>query len=367
MEERRVISLRQKGGEGFMQYKVTIVGTGNAGCAHAAMFSLYGHQVTLLKTSSAGNNLNFNYIKRERKIDVVTPGGDVKSVTLHRVTDNCEEAFSDCEVCFVMVQTLYHPRVAELISACVKHIKLLFVVPGYMGSLYFQKMLGDRVDYIAEGESTAYDARIVEDGRVQILFKNVRNAIGILKGREEDILPIMSSLVETYQYVRKSIVESALHNPNLIVHTVGSIMSASRIEFSHGNFWMYKEAFTPSIWHVIARLDNEKMDVLEAAGCERIPYVEACKFRNSADLTVDAMEVFRSYAESGGPKGPSCVASRYIMEDVPMGLGLLSSLGRKYQVPTPTCDALLTIAGALVGHDFWKESRNLIALMPFPM
>lgn len=342
-----------------MKYNVTIVGTGNAGCAHAAMFSLYGHRVTLFKTSTAGNSLNFNFIKRTRKIDVSLPTGDIKTAQLYCVTEDWSEAFADCDVCFIMVQTLYHKLIAEKIASHVKHIKLLFVVPGYMGSLYFAEALGDRVDYIAEGESTAYDARIVEDGRVQVLFKNVRNAVGILKGRNEDVLTIMASLVETYQYVRRNVVDSALHNPNLIVHTIGAVMSAPRIEFSHGNFWMYKEAFTPSVWNVIANLDNEKMNVLEAAGCERIPYVEACKFRNSVDLSADAMEVFKSYAESGGPKGPSCVASRYVMEDVPMGLGLLSNLGRRYRIQTPMCDALITIAGALVGRDFMDESRNM--------
>ena len=169
-------------------YKITIVGTGNAGCAHAAMFSLAGHQVTLLKTSKAGNSLNYQLMKKEKRLTVSTLDEGDQLVSLYRVTEDPQEAFEECDICFVMVQTLYHKSVAELIAPHVRHIQLLFVVPGYMGSLYFKRMLGDRVDCIAEGESTAYDARIVADGHVKILFKNVRNAIGVLKGSPVKVL-----------------------------------------------------------------------------------------------------------------------------------------------------------------------------------
>ena len=342
-----------------MNYKVTIVGTGNAGCAHAAMFTLYGHSVTLFKSSKAGNSLNFDYLRRMSELTVTTLEGETKTIKLANVTDDPAVAFADCDICFVMVQTLYHKTVAEIIGKYAGHIKLLVVVPGYLGSLYFRDALGVKVDYIAEGESTAYDARLVKDGHVKILFKNVRNAIGILKGSTDEILPILQSLVETYQHVRKNVVDSALHNPNLIVHTVGTIVSAARIEYSHGEFWMYRESFTPSIWNIIRKLDEEKMCVLERFGCKRIPYVEACKFRNCEDLSVDAYEVFKAYAETGGPKGPMTVQSRYILEDVPMGLGLLRQLGDKCGVATPMCDALITMAGALVCCDFWRELREI--------
>lgn len=336
---------------------ITIVGSGNAGCAHAAMFTLKGHKVTLYKTSKSGNNSNFEFLKETKKL-TVSYENTTKTVDLYCVTTDGVEAFKECDVCFVMVQTLYHRQVAELLARYVNHIKLLFIVPGYMGSLYFNQAIGDRCDCIAEGESTAYDARVIADGHVQVLFKNVRNAIGILKGDKEHVLEMMSSLVETYQYTRKNVIDSALHNPNLIVHTIGAIMSASRIEYSDGNFWMYKEAFTPSIWNLIDKLDNEKMSILAHFGCEQIPYVEACKFRNCEDLSVDALVVFKSYAESGSPKGPTTVKTRYILEDVPMGLGLMQSLGRKAGIPTPTCDALITIAGALVGQDFNQNLRS---------
>ncbi|EKC75124.1 NAD/NADP octopine/nopaline dehydrogenase family protein [human gut metagenome] len=83
---------------------------------------------------------------------------------------------------------------------------------------------------------------------------------------------------------------------------------------------MYHEAFTPSTWNLLEVLDGEKMRVLEHLGCDPVPYVEACKFRNSLDDARDAKEVFFAYAAMPErAKGPLTVRSRYITEDVPQG------------------------------------------------
>src|SRR5690606_18361875 len=133
---------------------------------------------------------------------------------------------------------------------------------------------------------------------------NARNAIGVYPSTAKDqVLSICQNLVDTYVSTRTNVIESALHNPNLIVHTIGAIMSASRIEFSQGEFWMYKEGFTPSIWNLINKLDAEKNSVIKFYGGCPSAYVEECKFRNEVDLNVDAMAVFKMYAEKGGPKG----------------------------------------------------------------
>jgi opine dehydrogenase len=228
-----------------------------------------------------------------------------------------------------------------------------------MGSLLFRRKCLSRDVIFGEGESTVVDARIEEDGVVRLLFANVRNALAFLPSRKTNVgLAVASELFPTYCDTRKHIIESALHNPNLVVHTIGTIMSASRIEYSKGEFWMYKEAFTPSVWNLVCRLDKEKNDILQLFGCERLDYLDACKYRNEIDLSKNSLDVFRGYANSG-PKGPLNLESRYICEDVPMGLCLMSSLGRAVGVATPTCDALVTIAGALLNRDFRKAGRTL--------
>jgi opine dehydrogenase len=102
------------------------------------------------------------------------------------------------------------------------------------------------------------------------------------------------------------------------------------------------------------------MDVMEKLGCERLPYVEACKYRNTLDDSRDAKEVFFWYASMPTrAKGPVTVDSRYISEDVPQGLVLLESLGSMLGVKTPVCTALINIASAALGRDLRLEGRTL--------
>ena len=341
---------------------VTIIGAGNTGYSHACKLVENGHKVRLVKTSHAVHEESFEEVLKNSGIYAIdnANNGNRFFAKLDLITRDAKEAIVDADVVMIMTQSLQHKSIAERISPYIRENQMVIVIPGNMGSIYFK--MSCQVDNVifAEGESTPYDARIVENGKVNILFKNVRNALAFLPASKTDQgLKICSELFDTYKYTRKNIIESALHNPNLVVHTIGTIMSASRIEYTKGEFWMYREAFSDSIWNIVEDLDKEKNDILELVGCERISYLDACKFRNEIDLSVDSLQVFKSYAQQGGPKGPSNINTRYLYEDVPMGLCLMSSIGKKFDIPTPICDSLINIASSLLKRKFWKEGRTL--------
>ena len=53
---------------------------------------------------------------------------------------------------------------------------------------------------------------------------------------------------------------------------------------------------------------------------------------------------------------------RYITEDVPMGVTLTASLGRKLGIPTPMYDAIIHIASTVNETDYFGIGRNLANL-----
>ena len=340
--------------------KICVVGAGNAGCAHAALLSRAGHEVTLLKTSNARDE-NFAAIRARNGIVLRDLDGSENFVKIKNATRDPEAALKTrLDVLLVLTQTGYHAPVAELVGKSLSSAKMALVVPGYLGSVYFWRALRDRVEIFAEGESPAYDARIEEPGAVRVCFKNARNALGFLThSKRAEGLELAERLVDTYRYARGSAVDSALRNPNLILHTVGCVVSASRIEYSKGDFWMYREAFTPSVWRLVQRLDAEKQIILDEIGAEPTSYLQDCQFRNELELGGDPMDAFRRYAANGGPKGPSSLDARYLTEDVPNGLGLLCSIGDAIGAPTRIAKSIMTIAGALLGRNFFSEARTL--------
>ncbi len=344
--------------------KISIVGSGNAGCAHACILTEAGNEVTLIKTSFSLHDDNFEEISTSKVINYSNPNESTfKAVKIHKITRNIAEGVCDADVVMVMTQSLQHKNVAKLIGPYLNDPKLLIVIPGYLGSLYFREFIDENKTILAEGESTPYDARITKPGYVSILFKNARNAIGVLQeDKKTEAVQIMGELVDTYRHTRSNIVESALHNPNLIVHTIGAIMSASRIEYSKGEFWMYKEAFTPAIWNVIKQLDSEKNNVIELFGGIPSAYVDECKFRNEDNLQQNSMDVFNSYAQEGGPKGPESLDTRFIYEDVPNGLCLLENLAAVHGESTPITSSLINLANALHNVNYRTNSRTLECL-----
>lgn len=344
--------------------KVTIVGCGNAGLIHAAKIYEKGdNDVCILKTSQT-NSEYFDKIVSEGgyRVHDLTDRGKDFFVEPSLITRDAEAAMRFADIVLIMTTTLQHESVAKLLAPYIRDGQIIAMCPGYMGSLIFKKYSDTQAVY-CEWETTAYNGRIVDNDYVKITFYNPRNAISVLPvDKSQFVLEKFSQLFDNTHYLRKNILESALHNPNMIVHTIGMTFSASRIEYSKGEFWMYREAFTDSIVRVINAFDKQKNEVLKAYGCEPLDYFEAAKWRNEEDLTVDAMTSFRSFADSSN-KGPSFLRHRYLLEDVPMGLGLFVSLGRVAGVDTSIAESIMTLGGALLNENFIGQARSIQYLL----
>lgn len=342
--------------------KIAILGAGNAGCAVSADLTMKGHEVTLIKTSHSMHDDNFGYLLKNNGRMVLDEFGTLKTANIMHLSREVAD-IKGAEVVIIYIQTKFHEQLIKRIAPFLQDGQILLINPGYLSTAYVLKYCPDKDIIIAEAESSFIDGRITEPGQFRVGFRNVRNPIGIYPSTKKDVaIAKLDQLDENLVYL-DSVVEAALHNPNLIVHTVGSVMSIPRIEKSKGDFCMYHEAYTrenPSTWRVLEALDAEKMNVLEELGFARISYVEACKYRNSLDDSIDAKEVFLNYAEMDTrAKGPTKVDSRYIAEDVPQGLVMLEALGKALRVTTPVATALISIASAALGRDLRSEGRAL--------
>ena len=342
--------------------KIAVLGAGNSGCALAADYAFQGHEVTLIKTSHALHDDNFTWLAEHGGEMVMDEFGEEKRCQIAHLSREIAEIQGQ-DIVLLCTQTGYHRQVLERIGPFLSAGQVLLIVPGYLSTAYVLSCCPVPGLIVAEAESNFIDGRISAPGRFHVGFRNVRNPIGVYpaaareKAREK-----LEGLGTPFTWL-ESVAEAALHNPNMIVHTVGAVMSIPRIEATGGDYCMYHEVFTPSVWNILEKLDGEKMAVLGALDLEPVPYVEACKFRNSLDDERDAKQVFFDYAAMPSrAKGPTSVNSRYITEDVAQGLVLLESMGAVLKLPTPVASALIELASAALGRDLRKDGRTLEAL-----
>ena len=337
--------------------KITIVGTGNGGTTIGADLALKGHQVTLLKTSDKLHNENYRLLQRTKIVEFEDTD-KTRTARFYNVTTDFGQAIPDADLIILYIWTNFHKMVIERMAPYIRDGQCFLLEPGYLSTCYFIQAT-DKDITIIEAESSPIDCRIDKPGKVRALFRNVMNPFGVYpKAKRTAAIKILEELQYPYT-ITDNVIEAALHNPNLIVHTIGAIFSIPRIEYTNGQYWMYKEVFTPHIWNIVKSLDTEKMNVLESLGCKRLPYVEACKLRNSEDKKVSARAAFFHYAKHSSPKGPYKPDSRYITEDVPEGLVMLESLGKLLNIPTPTCSGLINVASAALETDFRKDGRTV--------
>lgn len=59
---------------------------------------------------------------------------------------------------------------------------------------------------------------------------------------------------------------------------------------------------------------------------------------------------------------PVTLIHRYILEDAPMSLVPMVSLGAQLGVETPLMSAVVEICSAMLGQDFWSEGRTVESL-----
>jgi opine dehydrogenase len=207
--------------------------------------------------------------------------------------------------------------------------------------------------YLAEAVTFPYCCRrLAGPGTVNIhRIDGPRMLLAALPATDTNI--VLRALEGTYRHVvqpARSILEPALYNVNIIVHPVGALLNMGRIEYTQGEFYMYKEGITPSVKKVIYAMDAERSALFTALGTKPYTYDEI--FADCFNMTVEEFALTSS-------KGPFSMQDRYVTEDIPMGAALTVSLARKAGVPAPTYECMIHLASLVNETDYYSTGRTL--------
>ena len=351
---------------------VAILGGGNGGHAVAANLTLTGFKVNFFELPRFAKSLEKVLRTKEIRIDGVSVDGVAK---LNLATTDIQQAIKEAEVIFVITPAFGHKPIAELCAPFVRNGQIIVLMPGSGGSLEFinifkQKKVKKEITF-AESCTLPHGARLKGPGHVSVLLNAVMLPTGVFPSKKTaETIPRLTRYYPVIHPAR-DVLEAAINNPNPIVHPVATLLSAARIEHSRGEFYLYAEGMTPAVARAYESLNQERLSICKALGY-RLYHWDNLEFKNYSlgeteeecryrilNTSMDA--AFGKDGIDAGikMKGPGHLKDRYVTEDVPYGMVLLSTLGDLLGVPTPTHDAVIQLASIINRTDYWKTGRGM--------
>ena len=156
-----------------------------------------------------------------------------------------------------------------------------------------------------------------------------------------------------------NVLEAAINNPNPVTHPAATLLNVGRIEYSKGEFYLYREGITPSVVKVYDAVDQERRALCAKLGlkfyeCPLDLPREDCEIRMGIFFGAGSL-----YDAGVKMKGPSTTRDRFVTEDVPYGLVFMESLGSMIGVPTPTISSIITLFSVINSEDYRAMGRTV--------
>jgi len=332
--------------------EIAVIGAGHGGHAMAAHLSLGGFPVRFCEMPEFADNLRPTQERGGIELTGALGEGFARPT---RITTDLAAAIRGASHLFVVTQALGHERVAELCAPHLEAGQSIILFPGSGGTLQFARTLRDRgvayKVYLAETVTLPYTCRL--RGPAQVTINNgpaVHEPVAAFPACDNQAVIETARAAYPTLTAATHVLEVALYNPNILLHPIGVLFNLGRIEYARGEFWMYKEGFTPSVLKIMQALDAEKMALLRALGVDPLSYEASYEYRYQGKWADFA---------AASSKGPSSANTRYITEDIPIGMVLWASLGRLLGVPIPTAHCLIHISSVIHGTDYWQGGRTV--------
>ena len=340
--------------------QVAVLGAGNGGCAAAAHLVQQGFELRLWNRSP------------QRMQGMRAQGGIAYSGAIGEgfsplsvLTTELKEALSGTQLVLCTVPTQAHGEMAGLLAPHLDHRQILMASPGHTLMLlpHLLREHGIPQPVFCETGTLPYICRMDGDSHVRITQAARDIAFAVFPahatGRIADLIRPVFATIRPVETILDTVFtySNAIHHPPAVLCNVG------RIEATGGDYYHYYEGISPAVGRLIDRLDRERLALGKAFGVKVAPFVE--HFHRMGYTTEGARdsglayEAFHQSEPDRYIRAPSSLDHRFLNEDIPYGLVLLSELGRMSGVATTTADHLIDLASVAVGRDYRAQGLTL--------
>jgi opine dehydrogenase len=341
--------------------RVAVLGAGNGGHSFCAHLVMDGFEVRLYEAPQFKRNLE----PIQAKGGIEAFGDRCGFAKIGVVSTNMKEVVKGADVIIIPVPAFAQDHMMNECLPYVEEGQIILFSPDNGATIRWYNRLkekGMEKKVILAGMACLlYLCKLI--GPAQIDIAGVKHEMQVSTMPANNAREVVDTLKTMYKGYKpeENALATTLSNFNHQLHTGPMVLNAGRVE-STVDFKFYWEGHTKSITNVVKSVDREKLEVGISLGY-KLPTIEQLfeeyyrgRYREE---TGGLNEIVTTNLIYRGTIAPSELTSRFVTEDVPYGLVLISSIGKRFNVPTPTTDAIIHLASVLNGTDYRKEGMTL--------
>jgi len=340
--------------------KFCVLGAGHGGLAMAGHLAIKGFKVNLY---NRGRKRIHPVIQRNG----IKVEGEIKGFgKIELASTHIKECIDGADVLMVVVPAIGHRYIAETCAPHLKENHIVILNPGRTGgALEFYNTLKEQgvkqFPFIAEAQTFLYASRALGPAHARIF--SIKNSVPLATLPAYWIPGILKIIQRAFpQFIPgDNIFKTSFENIGAVFHPALTVLNASWIEETHGDFEYYIQGVSTSTATVLEKLDKERLEIAAALGI-KVMSAKAWLYTAYSATGKDLYEAIHDNPGYMGLKAPDRLHHRYIDEDVPMSLIPLASIGEMLKVETPTIRSIIYLASIMRGINFWEIGRTVETL-----
>ncbi len=324
---------------------LAVLGAGAVGPAAAALAASRGHAVRIWSPSGAGT---------AGMGDALVAEGVLEGRFAVRVAANLRAALDGADAAFLAVPAYALDALLPAIAAALPPAVPLLVSPAAsLAPLVFEALMarhGAGRAPVGALATTPCGGRRIGPASVRVAMLRTAVDIAAVPARAAPQMAALAAALfgNDYPCARDALAVS-LAGSNPIAHGVLALTNLTRIERREA--WPQYDMMTEAACRLMLAMDAERAALAASFGIAVTGLVEALARANRiAPRALHEMAAEIAVGR-GAVLGPTDLASRYIMEDVPFGLGFYLALAVPRGVAMPVTAACATALEAALGED----------------
>jgi opine dehydrogenase len=326
-----------------------VIGGGNGALTVAGAAALDGHRVRLWD----------RFLDRHPKLlatgEISLAGAVEGTARIDRPRDDLAWTIDDADLIEVTVPGFALAWVASALMPLVSEGQAVLLHPGGTGgslevTQLWDEALEQRGVALGATDTLAYATRLVEENVVQVhAVKKYLMVASSQPARRSGLVQLVSE-VHPMAAPAGSVMEVALSNLNPVIHPPITLLNAGRIE-SGQSFSLYGDGVVPSAAKLMKAIDRERLTLANASEVDALPMEEwidrAYGVREPSLVTLFSRMDQHVY---GGLRAPTTLASRYLTEDIPLGLEVFVELAAGLALDLPITESVVRTARVLISQ-----------------